>query len=259
MPGRASPPAGTRSIQAFHLGLADYESTWRLQKDLQSRLVLAKRADTRPRPPHALLTVEHPPVYTLGKSGDAAHLIASDEELAAAGATLVHIDRGGDITFHGPGQLVAYPVLDLDRFYTDIHRYLRDLEEVVIRTCADVNLATCRIDGLTGVWVKPNTDSPERKICAMGIRCSRWVTSHGLALNVNTDLAHFDRIVPCGIADRGVTSIERELGHPVDVARVRELLLVHFARVFEADVSDLGTAGSDAILSAYPPPAEVHS
>ena len=198
-------------------------------------------------------------MYTLGKSGDPNHLIASEDELAAAGASFVHIDRGGDITFHGPGQVVAYPILDLDRFYTDIHRYLRDLEEVVIRTCADSGIQASRVEGLTGVWVRPDTTAAERKICAMGIRCSRWVTSHGLALNVNTDLSYFSRIVPCGITDREVTSFERELGRAVETSHVREHLLRHFADVFEVEVIDRGVADESQILrdikEAPPPPS----
>ncbi len=179
----------------------------------------AKRQEPPQRIPHVFLLVEHPPVYTLGKNGRLDHLLLSEEALRARGAEFFHIDRGGDITFHGPGQLVGYPILDLDRFFTDIHRYLRELEETIIRTCADYGLQAGRVAGRTGVWIGPDARGPERKICAMGIRCSRWVTMHGFAFNLNTDLRFFSYIVPCGIADRGVTSLAAELDRPVDEAR----------------------------------------
>ena len=195
--------------------------------------------------------MEHPPVYTLGKSGDRANLLLSPEALAAHGARFYPIDRGGDITYHGPGQLVAYPLLDLDRFFTDVHRYLRELEEVAIRTCADVGLAAARVPGRTGAWVGPDERGPERKVCAMGIRCSRWVTMHGLALNVNTDLRFFDHIIPCGIADRGVTSLAAELGHAVDEADVRARLIHHFAQRFGAALTPLGGPEARAFLEGF--------
>ncbi|OZC03007.1 lipoyl(octanoyl) transferase [Rubricoccus marinus] len=195
-----------------------YREAWDLQAALQSRLIEAKRGEqTDALPPHVLLLVEHPPVFTLGKSGDAANLLASGDALAARGATFVETDRGGDITFHGPGQVVAYPILDLDRLSNlegepmrDLHRFLREMEEAVIRTCADWNVVADRVPGRTGVWVGPDARGDERKVCAMGVRCSRWVTMHGLALNVTTDLDWFGLIVPCGIDDRGVTSLARE-------------------------------------------------
>jgi lipoyl(octanoyl) transferase len=224
-------------ITVCHLGRIAYAPAWELQKQLQARLIHAKRAEQDANVPHVMLLVEHPPVYTLGKSGDAAHLLLSEAELAARGATFYPIDRGGDITFHGPGQLVGYPILDLDRFFTDIHRYLRELEEAVLRTCADYGLAGRRVEGRTGVWVGPDEGGLERKICAMGIRCSRWVTMHGFAFNLNTDLDFFSAIVPCGIADRGVTSLAAELGHAVDEAEVRRRLLGHFAACFAAEVT----------------------
>ena len=181
-----------------------------------------RRATRRAGQTHALLLVEHDPVFTLGASGDAAHVLASAEALAARGASLVRTDRGGDVTFHGPGQIVAYPILDLNRLTSpageplrDLHRYLRALEEAVVETCASVGVAAGRVAGRTGVWVGPDARGPERKVCAMGIRCSRWVTMHGLALNVTTDLAWFGLIVPCGIADRGVTSLARETDAPL--------------------------------------------
>lgn len=228
----------------------DYEPAWDLQRRIQNRLVTDKRSAHPTRPDHIMLLVEHPPVFTLGKSGDRANLLATDAELSAEGATFVPIDRGGDITYHGPGQLVGYPILDLDRYYTDIHRYLRELEDVVIRTCRDYGLAADRVDGRTGVWI---TDPPgdERKICAMGIRCSRWVTMHGFALNVNTNLAHFDLIVPCGITDRGVSSLAAELGHPVAMRDVEDAITRHFGVIFASDMRILEPDDANAYLAAY--------
>lgn len=222
-----------------HLGRTAYEPAWALQKQLQARLIADKRSTAPVGLPHVMLLVEHPPVYTLGKSGDVAHLLASEATLKARGATFHRIDRGGDITYHGPGQLVGYPLLDLDRFFTDIHRYLRTLEEVIIQTCADYDVQGRRVEGRTGVWVGPDAHGPERKICAFGIRCSRWVTMHGFAFNLNTRLADFDAIVPCGIADRGVTSLAQELGHSIDEAAVRTRVHHHFASQFNAEVTPL--------------------
>ena len=224
-------------VVACHLGRVDYKPTWDLQQRLQDRLIEAKRQQPPEALPHVLLLVEHPPVYTLGKSGDAGNLLLSEDALAERGASFFRIDRGGDITYHGPGQLVGYPILDLDRFFTDLGRYLRTLEEVIIRTCAAYGLTGGRVDGRTGTWIGPDERGPERKICAMGVRCSRWVTMHGFAFNVNTDLGDFDHIVPCGIDDRGVTSLQRELGEPVDEAAVRHHVIRHFSNLFDADVS----------------------
>jgi lipoyl(octanoyl) transferase len=203
----------------------EYQEAWDLQKKLQDVLIRAKRENVQPRPPHVILSVEHPPVFTLGKSGDRSNLIASDEELASRDATFHHIDRGGDITFHGPGQLVVYPILDLDRIVRDIHIYLRELEEAVIKTCTAFGVAAGRTEGRTGVWVGPDVRGPERKICAIGIRCSRWVTMHGLAFNIAPDLSFFGMIIPCGISDRGVTSLAQELGHELAEKEVRDVLL----------------------------------
>lgn len=228
----------------------DYEPAWKLQRRLQERLVANKRSEAPVDMEHVFLMVEHPPVFTLGKSGDRANLLATDAELASEGASFVQIDRGGDITYHGPGQLVGYPILDLDRYYTDIHRYLRELEEVIIRTCSDFELNTGRVDGRTGVWL---LDPPgaERKVCAMGIRCSRWVTMHGFALNVAPDLGHFDMIVPCGIQDRGVTSLEMETGGTVDMTLVMDRVATHFASVFSSDMRILDRADAEPFLAAY--------
>ena len=225
------------AVVACMLGRVEYAPARRLQQRLQQRLIQAKRAGGTRRVPHLLLLVEHPPVYTLGKSGDETHLLLSEEALAARGATFHHVGRGGDITFHGPGQLVAYPLLDLDRFFRDLHRYLRTLEAAVIQTCAAYDLAGTRVDDRTGVWIGPDARGPERKVCAMGVRCSRWVTMHGLALNLNTDLSFFDHIVPCGIADRGVTSLARERGRPVDEEEARDYFLNAFAEQFDVDLT----------------------
>lgn len=225
-----------QEILVCHLGRADYEITWNLQKRLQARLIEAKRSGERPLPPHILLTVEHPPVFTIGKSGNRANLLFNAEALAKRGATFFEIDRGGDITFHGPGQLVVYPILDLDRYFTDIHRYLRELEQAVMHLCGDYGVDGGVIEQRTGVWIGPDENGPERKICAMGIRCSRWVTMHGLALNVSTDLSFFDMIVPCGIRDRGVTSLEREVGGKVDPIEVRDRLTDYIAERFVSDI-----------------------
>lgn len=239
----------SRAVVVCDLGWMDYRPAWDLQRRLQDRLISAKRSDPREIIPHVFLLVEHPPVYTLGKSGDARHLLATDELLEARGASFVEIDRGGDITYHGPGQIVGYPILDLDRFFTDIHRYLRQLEEMIIRTCADYGVMGGRVDGRTGVWVGPR--GGERKVCAMGIRCSRWVTMHGFALNVNTDLSYFSHIVPCGIPDRGVTSLAEEVGRAVAPLEVKERLVGHFADLFDADVTHLAEARATEFLETY--------
>lgn len=239
-----------QQIVFCRMGHVPYEEAWELQRLLQQRLVENKRsADPQPLP-HVALLVEHPPVFTLGKSGDDSNLLATEEDLKAAGATFVRIDRGGDITYHGPGQIVGYPILDLDRFYTDIHRYLRDLEEVIIRTCADFGIRANRFDKGTGVWITAEGGN-ERKICAMGIRCSRWVTMHGFALNVAPELDHFSMIVPCGIQDRGVTSMQMELLQLVDRREVENAIVRHFAEVFVSDITLLEREDATAWLEAY--------
>jgi lipoyl(octanoyl) transferase len=183
-----------------------------------------------------LLFVEHPPVYTLGKSGDPGHVLMKEEERRKWGIEFFHTNRGGDITFHGPGQIVGYPILDLENFFTDIGRYLRSLEEVVIRTLADYGIWAGRSKGETGVWIDADVKGRERKICAMGVRCSRWITMHGFALNVNTDLSYFNGIIPCGIPSKQVTSINVELGGPVLLSDVKDRMRNHFADVFDADI-----------------------
>lgn len=226
-------------VTVCHLGRVAYEPAWALQQQIQARLIAAKRHDPPEALPHVMLLVEHPHVYTLGKSGDAANLLLDDDALAARGAQFFPIGRGGDITYHGPGQLVGYPLLDLHRFFTDLHRYMRTLEEVAIRTCADYGVQAGRVAGRTGVWIGPDEAGLERKVCALGIRCSRWVTLHGFALNLNTDLSFFDHIIPCGITDRGVTSLAREVAGPIDEAEARRRLVGHFAALFDAQTTYL--------------------
>ncbi|MFU8812223.1 MAG: lipoyl(octanoyl) transferase LipB [Balneolaceae bacterium] len=220
-------------LDVYDIGRMDYRQAWSLQRLLQKRLIDQKlEARHKPDPkqakpiPDSLLLTEHPHVYTLGKSGDQANLLKGLAELQQLDAEYIEIDRGGDITYHGPGQLVGYPILDLDRHFTDVHKYLRYLEEVIIRTCAEYGLNAGREEGLTGVWIG------DRKICAMGIRCSRWVTMHGFALNVHTDLSYFSNIVPCGIANKQVTSLEQELGTSPDPDEVKKRVTGHLEDVF---------------------------
>lgn len=229
------------------LGQMAYKEAWDYQEQLLQeavtiKAVLRKRADgvddgsepldTR----HYLLFVEHPPVYTLGKSGDISNVLLSEEEMGRRGIEFYKINRGGDITFHGPQQLVGYPIFDLEKFYTDIGRYLRNIEEVVILTLAEYGIESGRSPGETGVWLDADKKGMERKICAIGVRSSRWVTMHGFALNVNTDLSYFENIIPCGIRDKQVTSIERELGRRVNFEEVKEKVKRNFERVFEVKV-----------------------
>ncbi|WP_240737323.1 lipoyl(octanoyl) transferase LipB [Hymenobacter metallicola] len=233
-----------RQVTVYQLGLADYEATWARQEELLAATLALKvrnrQAAEEGRPaeptPNYLLLCQHPHVYTLGKSGKPEHLLLDEAGLQQHGATFHRINRGGDITYHGPGQLVGYPILDLDNFFTDIHRYLRLLEEAVIRTLAEYGLTAGRIAGLTGVWLDFEEGAPNpRKICAMGVKCSRWVTMHGFALNVTTDLSYFGYIVPCGITDKAVTSLAQELGHAVSLSEVEQRLVPHLAALFEAE------------------------
>lgn len=213
-----------------------YQEVWDWQKHLQKRLIADKRAEVTPRDNYLLLC-EHAPVYTLGKSGDIGHLRMTSAQLGSADIEFFKINRGGDITYHGPGQITGYPILDMDQFYHDLHRYVRDIEEVIIRTIADYGLVGGRINEFTGVWL--DIESPQkRKICAIGVHMSRWVSMHGFALNVNTDLRYFNNIVPCGIVDpdKSVTSIAQELGRDVDVAEVRDRICHHFEEVFGAKI-----------------------
>lgn len=227
------------NVELHDLGRSPYQPIWDLQTAIQQRLVAQKKAqrtdETVTLDKEVLLFVEHPHVYTLGKSGDKTHLLKGLTELPGIDASFVEVDRGGDITYHGPGQIVGYPILDLDRHFTDIHKYLRCLEEVIIRTCADYGIEAERIEGLTGVWVGCE------KICAMGIRCSRWVTMHGFGFNINADLSYFDHIVPCGIREKGVTSIQKILGEPVSIDRMKQQLVDHFEEVFDVTITNDGS------------------
>jgi lipoyl(octanoyl) transferase len=230
-------------------GLTDYKEAWekqealfaqtvKLKSEIRNRQVLV--ADGAPEDetttPNYLIFCEHPHVYTLGKSGKSEHLLLDENGLKEKNATYYPINRGGDITYHGPGQIVSYPILDLDNFFTDIHLYLRTLEEAVILTLRDYGLIAGRYPGYTGVWFDADNERA-RKICALGVRCSRWVTMHGLAFNVNTDLAYFKNIVPCGIDDKDVTSMQRELGQPVNINEVKKILKHHISVLFNMEIA----------------------
>ena len=230
-----------QQVKYINLGLVDYKEAWGFQEELFQGIIDVKRAN-RAREKEGdsfveatiskLIFCEHPHVFTLGKSGHLSHLLVNEEQLAAKGASFYKINRGGDITYHGPGQLVGYPIFDLDNFFTDIHKYLRFLEEAVIFTLAEYGIVGGRIRGSTGVWL--DWENPKaRKICALGVRSSRWVTMHGFAFNVNSDLDYFSNIIPCGITDKAVTSLQKELGRVVDMAEVQEKVKKHLAVLFE--------------------------
>ncbi len=230
--------AVNKKVHFKHLGLTGYEEAWLLQKKLFESIIKVK-LENRERPAQAqietenyLLFCEHPHVYTLGKSGDPGNLLLNKEGLKAHGVSFVHSDRGGDITYHGPGQIVGYPIVDLDNFTKDIHRYMRSLEEAIILTLKDYGIEAGRIKGLTGVWLDHRQIKNPRKICAMGVRTSRWVTMHGFAFNLNPDLSYFDNIIPCGIHDKSVTSLYKELRKPVPRKEVEEQIKVNMGRVF---------------------------
>ncbi|HTA62641.1 MAG TPA: lipoyl(octanoyl) transferase LipB [Bacteroidia bacterium] len=234
-------PEKNKRVLCNDLGLIDYKICWDYQEELQQKIV-AQKTINRSLPEaeqqitnNYLLFVEHPHVYTLGKSGDENNLLISTEFLKSINATYYKINRGGDITYHGPGQLVAYPILDLENFFTDIHKYLRLLEEVIIKIMADYNLLAGRNSGETGVWLDADTKKA-RKICAIGVHCSRWVTKHGLAFNVNADMSYFQHIVPCGITDKAVTSLEKELGRKVDMEEIKQNFKKYFVEVFECEL-----------------------
>ena len=229
-----------KKIQLQDLGLKDYKQTWDYQEQLFKATVASKvknrKENTNIETINHFLFVEHPHVYTLGKSGDFSNLLLNEQQLTEKGATFYKTNRGGDITYHGPGQIVGYPILDLDNFFTDIHKYLRYLEETIILTLAEYGLKAERSQGETGVWLDVGTPFA-RKICAMGVRASRWVTMHGFALNVNANLGYFDNIIPCGIRGKAVTSLNVELAQKtVDEKEVKEKLLKHFSALFEADI-----------------------
>jgi lipoyl(octanoyl) transferase len=227
------------------LGKIEYGAAWDMQEELLQKN-LAIKADWYSRPEtertgplgttNYLLLCEHPHVYTLGKSGHMENLLVNDTRLKELDVSFYKTNRGGDITYHGPEQIVGYPILDLEHFFTDLGKYMRSLEEVIIGTLAHYNITGDRLPGSTGVWLDPGVPGRARKICAMGVRCSRWVTMHGFAFNINTELQYFDYIVPCGISDKSVTSLQKELGYKVDTDEVKEILKKEFARVFNTEI-----------------------
>ncbi|KAB2918140.1 MAG: lipoyl(octanoyl) transferase LipB [Bacteroidetes bacterium] len=243
------------AVKKTDLGVIDYKEAWDLQEklfaenvniklehrrqELERESIVNGQQSTESSPPQTtnhLLFCEHPHVYTLGKSGKPENLLVDEEGLKNIHAKYYKINRGGDITYHGFGQMVVYPIWDLETyFYTDIHRFLRDLEEVVIMTLADYGIEAGRVDGLTGVWIDGENPEKARKICAMGIRCSRWITMHGIALNVNTDMSYFEHIVPCGIDDKAVTSMQQELNRQIDLTEVKEKFAYRLSQVFGID------------------------
>jgi len=229
-------------------GLIDYKEAWdkqevlfagsvKIKTEIRNRQALLANGEPEEEilTPNYLVFCEHPHVYTLGKSGKPEHLLLDDNGLREKNAVYYPINRGGDITYHGPGQIVCYPILDLDNFFTDIHLYLRTLEEAVILTLADYGLTAGRYPGYTGVWFDADNERA-RKICAMGVRCSRWITMHGLAFNVNTDLDYFKNIVPCGIDDKAVTSVQKELGKEIDINEIKKILMHHISVLFNMDI-----------------------
>ena len=229
-----------KKIHLIDAGIQDYKQTWEYQEKLFKEIVDLKiqnrREDTHLETPNYLIFVTHPHVYTLGKSGDLSNLLLTDNQLKQKGATFYKINRGGDITYHGPGQIVGYPILDLDNFFTDIHKYLRFLEEAIILTLSDYGITSTRSEGETGVWLGVGTPFA-RKICALGVRASRWVTMHGFALNVNSDLNYFDHIIPCGIKGKSVTSMQVELGMEIiDEGLVKQKIIKHFNHLFESQM-----------------------
>lgn len=222
------------------LGLIDYKECWELQEEIHNKAVQTKinnrkNGTSLPIENH-LFFCEHPHVFTLGKSGDFDNLKIPLERLKAIDASYYHINRGGDITYHGPGQIVGYPIIDLEQFTTDLHVYLRSLEEAIILTLGDYQIAAGRYPGFTGVWLDPDEPAKARKITAIGVKVSRWITLHGFAFNVNTDLSYFDQIFPCGISDKAVTSLAKELGQEMDMKEVRDKLKMNLANVFDFDI-----------------------
>jgi lipoyl(octanoyl) transferase len=235
-----------RKVRFHDLGLIAYQEAWDFQTKLFQEIINAKTSE-RPNvntfqrqhfpTSNHLVFCEHPHVFTLGKSGDESNLLVPKDKLETINATYVPINRGGDITYHGPGQLVVYPIFDLENFFTDIHKFMRAMEEAVIQTLREFGIEAGRIEKLTGVWLDVSNPARARKICAMGVKMSRWVTMHGLALNVNPDLNYFNYIVPCGIQDKAVTSMEKELGSKLDMAKVKLVLKEKLAQSFGADFS----------------------
>ena len=228
-----------KKVKFEDLGLIDYKKCWDYQEELFSKILSVKsfnrKEDKSDATKNYLLFCEHPHVYTLGKGGDEKNLLVNKDYLKSRGATFYRINRGGDITYHGPGQIVGYPILDLDNFFTDIHKYLRFLEEAVILTLKEYGLEADRSKGETGVWFDVGT-SKARKICALGVKSSRWVTMHGFAFNINTDLDYYGNIIPCGIVDKKVTSLEKELGKKLDIKEVKNKLKAHLVHLFEIKI-----------------------
>lgn len=224
------------------IGLANYKETWDYQTELFNEIIQTKISNRKgeendvKQTSNHLIFCEHPHVYTLGKSGKEEHLLLNKEQLASGNITYYKINRGGDITYHGPGQIVGYPIFDLDNFFTDIHKYLRFIEEAVILTLEEYGIKSGRIDGLTGVWIDIDNPVKARKICALGVKCSRWVTMHGFAFNVNTDLNLFENIIPCGIDDKAVTSMQKELGYKLNFDEVKQKLLTNLSNIFDFDI-----------------------
>ncbi|MET0466799.1 MAG: lipoyl(octanoyl) transferase LipB [Chitinophagaceae bacterium] len=238
---------GRQKVLFRDLGQMAYKDAWDLQETLLQETVGIKAAirtledqqqltDQVPETRHHLLFVEHPPVYTLGKSGHMENVLLSEDALKQRGIDFYRANRGGDITFHGPEQIVGYPILDLEKFYTDIGRYLRNIEEVIIQVLKDYGIDSGRSAGETGVWLDADKKGYERKICAIGVRSSRWVTMHGFAFNVNTNLDYFNYIIPCGIQDKQVTSLEKELGRKVPIEEVKQKVKYHFEKIFEVEL-----------------------
>ena len=227
-----------KTVDYEDLGLSEYQETWDYQTEIFDKIIAQKVANrnnqenSQPTKNH-LIFCEHPHVYTLGKSGKESHLLMNQAQLSDNNITYHKINRGGDITYHGPGQIVGYPIFDLDNFFTDIHKYLRYIEEAVILTLEEYGISAGRIDGLTGVWLDINDPFKSRKICALGVKCSRWVTMHGFAFNVNTDLTYFNHIVPCGLADSKVTSLAKELGKEIPLETVIQQFKTHFNHYFK--------------------------
>lgn len=245
-----------RQVVEFRdLGVVDYKTAWDFQERLlQENIQVKSVQNSKPEVQNTergvdyelstmnyLLFVEHPPVYTLGKSGKIEHVLINEAERKEKGIGFYQTNRGGDITFHGPQQIVGYPILDLEKFYTDIGRYLRELEEVIILTLAEYGIDSGRSKGETGVWIDADVKGKERKICAMGVRCSRWVTMHGFAFNVNTDLDYFSYIIPCGIQNKKVTSLKEELGYEVPLKEVKEKVRQNFEKVFNVELRECNT------------------
>jgi len=233
-----------KNITFEDLGLIEYQEAWDYQTKIFEKTIAVKSVNRKKEDQglevettkNHLIFCEHPHVYTLGKSGKESHLLMNSTQLEENNISYHKINRGGDITYHGPGQIVGYPIFDLDNFFTDIHKYLRFIEEAVILTLEEYGIKSGRIDGLTGVWLDIDDPIKSRKICALGVKCSRWVTMHGFAFNVNTDLSLFKNIVPCGIDDKAVTSMQNELGKEIDITEVKKKLLVNLSNLFDFDV-----------------------